>query len=158
MYLKLFHGGNFGEDLDGWGEHGPVFGPFPFFHTTYADRIKFGDDCELRIVEDVIHYDGVYYGDWSCFEDAVFEASADLRAHHAVFDPDKATPPQIQTQATVELYLVLDPRGWRVSDLGESRAYTSEDDPLDGELANEATAAVRRLLNLGSRCVCLASE
>jgi hypothetical protein len=41
-FLRLWHGRrSLDADLDGWGEDGPTFGPFPFFHMTYCSEIKF---------------------------------------------------------------------------------------------------------------------
>lgn len=84
-YLKLFHGRKEPkQDMEDWGEQGPVFGPFPFFHTTYGSEIKFGEGLYLKIVGDCVYYDGWYYGDWS-----VFDGPHD----HDEFDQSKATLP-----------------------------------------------------------------
>ena len=65
-FLRLWHGRrSLDADLDGWGEDGPTFGPFPFFHMTYCSEIKFGDGLCLEVVDGLVFYDGVYYGDWS---------------------------------------------------------------------------------------------
>ena len=70
-YLKLFHGRSSpDEELNDWGVEGPIFGPFPYFHTTYGIEIKF-DEAEgfvLPIVDGFVHYNGMYYGDWSVFD------------------------------------------------------------------------------------------
>src|SRR5215831_9446820 len=74
MYLELFHGRKAPDvQLDDWGTQGPVFGPLQFVHTTYATNVKFtfadGSDRDgwLQIIDDLIYYDGTYYGDWSSF-------------------------------------------------------------------------------------------
>lgn len=76
MYLQLFHGRKSpDEQLDNWGTDGPVFGPLQFCHTTYGCHIKLGyldDDGlesrgDLHVIENLVYYDGVYYGDWSVF-------------------------------------------------------------------------------------------
>ncbi len=70
-YLKLFHGrASPDEKLDGWGEDGPIFGPFPFFHTTYGVEIQFDEDhCHvLQILDGLVYYDDMFYGDWSVFD------------------------------------------------------------------------------------------
>ena len=72
LYLRLFHGRSHpDEELDDWGSDGPVLGPFKFVHTTYACHIKMGDNgkemIELFIHDDMVYYDGVWYGDWSVF-------------------------------------------------------------------------------------------
>ena len=80
-YLKLFHGRERpDEPLDDWGEPGPIFGPYPFFHTTYQSDIKFDDDRGvLRIVGDLVYYDGMFYGDWSVFDGPVGTITVRLR-------------------------------------------------------------------------------
>jgi hypothetical protein len=67
LYLELFHGRQAGEQLDDWGVQGPIFGPFPYFHTTYACEIKFNEAHVLSITDEMVRYDGLYYGDWSVF-------------------------------------------------------------------------------------------
>jgi len=96
LYIRLFHGRtNPDQNMDDWGFDGPVLGPYKFVHTTYTSRIKLGrldGNCdELFIHEDMLYYDGCYYGDWSVFckkllKDSKYQASefeqskADLRA------------------------------------------------------------------------------
>ena len=91
-YLMLWHGRtDRNEEMNNWGEQGPVFGPFPFFHMTYSCEIAFSQECGhlLKIVDDLVYYDGKYYGDWSFFDEMD-------RGHHCrliPFDPQKAIPP-----------------------------------------------------------------
>ncbi|MBI1315020.1 hypothetical protein GC176_27330 [bacterium] len=73
-YLKLFHGrASPDEKLEGWGEDGPIFGPYPFFHTVYGSEITF--DAEqahtLPIIDGFVFYDGMFYGDWSVYDGPV---------------------------------------------------------------------------------------
>ncbi len=69
-YLHLFHGRKVDECLTDWGSDGPIFGPFDYFHTTYAHTIRFGDEAHtLTIEEGLVRYDGILYGDWSIFSD-----------------------------------------------------------------------------------------
>jgi hypothetical protein len=68
--IRLFHGRrNPKEELEDWGEDGPVLGPFDGIHSTYLHHIRpvvQGDsEVDLEIVEDMLYYDGVYYGDWT---------------------------------------------------------------------------------------------
>ena len=87
-WLRLWHGHRHpDEQLDSWGEDGPIFGPFPFFHMTYGCENKFGDDgyC-LNLVEEFVYYDGMYYGDWS-FCDQLDES---MRSRLVTFDSSKA--------------------------------------------------------------------
>ena len=68
--IRLFHGRNsVDQELEDWGEDGPVLGPFDGIHTTYHHHIrpvvKGDSDGDLEIVEDMMYYDGMYYGDWA---------------------------------------------------------------------------------------------
>ena len=77
LYLELFHGRpDPAADLDDWGEQGPVFGPLSFVHTTYGSVIHLGEPTapfdtigDLYIVEGLVYYNGMYYGDWSVSND-----------------------------------------------------------------------------------------
>jgi len=96
LYIRLFHGRtNPDQNMDDWGFDGPVLGPYQFVHTTYVSRIRLGrldGNCdELLIHEDMLYYDGGYYGDWSVvceklLNDSKYQASefeqskADLKA------------------------------------------------------------------------------
>jgi hypothetical protein len=71
IYIRLFHGRKCpGDELNDWGREGPILGPFEWAHMTYASDIKLGvpnsDDFNcLEIIDDLIWYDGVWYGDAS---------------------------------------------------------------------------------------------
>lgn len=74
MYLGLFHGRkDKDEDMDGWGTDGPLLGPFKYVHTTYGSHIRacmtdeHDPSFEPNVVEDMILYNDVYYGDWTIF-------------------------------------------------------------------------------------------
>jgi hypothetical protein len=73
MYLHLFHGRmDPEEDMEDWGDDGPLFGPLQYAHVTYCSDIKLemadGRQPEwLRFHEDMVEFDGVYYGDWSVY-------------------------------------------------------------------------------------------
>ena len=70
MYLELFHGRNYtNQQMDDWGFEGPVIGPFDTAHVTYNTHIKLwreaeGTTYEVVFREDMIEYDGKFYGDW----------------------------------------------------------------------------------------------
>ena len=96
LYIRLFHGRTDpDQDMDDWGSDGPVFGPYEFSHTTYAWDIKLGKSdghCdELFVNEDMVYYDGVYYGDWSIFDAQVLKKS---QFQISVFQQDKAELPE----------------------------------------------------------------
>lgn len=72
VYLELFHGRkSVDEQLNDWGSQGPILGPFKYVHTTYATDIKIetvdGVDGVPRLNNELLYYDGTYYGDWSTF-------------------------------------------------------------------------------------------
>lgn len=78
VYLYLMHGRKDPEqDMDDWGLEGPYIGPLRNMHTTYAStlHLKFADGKEtgplypevMCIADDMLYWDGVYYGDWSVF-------------------------------------------------------------------------------------------
>jgi len=93
-YLKLFHGrASRDEQLDGWGDDGPIFGPHPYFHLTYGVEIKFDEDeCHVLNIEDgFVFYGGVYYGDWSIFDGPPKDGDEDFVVE---FAPNLAVMPQ----------------------------------------------------------------
>jgi hypothetical protein len=69
LCLELFHGRESPDrQLHDWGLQGPILGPFQVIHVTYnaTIRILFENDDEfmLNFVDDLVYYDGVFYGDW----------------------------------------------------------------------------------------------
>lgn len=71
LYIHLFHGRKtVNEDMNDWGEDGPVIGPVDYFHLTYGNDIKLGDDlCNLHIDKTgLLYFDGMYYGDFSVLD------------------------------------------------------------------------------------------
>jgi hypothetical protein len=98
VYIELFHGRRIGEELQDWGSQGPVF-KAEYFHTTYATEIKFNDGDVLPIaggpdtVSECVHYDGIYYGDWSVFDEDTFNKSDELKSRFQEFDQNKANIP-----------------------------------------------------------------
>lgn len=79
VYLHLFHGRKDPkQDMENWGEDGPVLGPFKWVHTTYGTMIHLGDKNgdtleDLDIVKGLVFYKGMFYGDWSIFDESVYE-------------------------------------------------------------------------------------
>ncbi|RBB35699.1 hypothetical protein DPV79_27145 [Burkholderia reimsis] len=96
LYLGLFHGRDaIDEILEDWGFDGPVIGPLESVHTTYAADVKlrFADgriagrhfpetgfvtnvatgertrcvEASLNIADDLLVFDGRYFGDWTVF-------------------------------------------------------------------------------------------
>lgn len=77
MYLELFHGRKTPEeDMDDWGSKGPVF-KCERVHFTYLCNLRLlnpvttdemrnsdkHDELFLAIYDDMVYYDGVFYGD-----------------------------------------------------------------------------------------------
>jgi len=91
LYLGLFHGRNGRqEEMDGWGFAGPALGPLTYCHTTYMAYVHLHFEkpqdariccnsvyleVDLDVVEDMIFFEGAYYGDWTLF----FVAPEDCR-------------------------------------------------------------------------------
>jgi hypothetical protein len=95
VYIKLFHGRKDpNQNMDDWGDPGPILGPFQWVHGTYCNDLKLGDinspsDSlgELPIYKDLVYYDGVFYGDFSVIApDTAKEDEAEIQE----FDPEKA--------------------------------------------------------------------
>lgn len=96
VYVQLFHGRKApDQDMADWGEPGPVF-VVDWFHVTYVNHIRMGNDgddnMELNLVEDMLYYDGMYYGDWSVFSDSSVEIEA-FRDRFQMYDAAKAVVP-----------------------------------------------------------------
>lgn len=102
VYLELFHGrADPAQDMADWGDVGPVFGPFEGVHTTYAEDIKLviaGDNCgTLKVVDDLVYYAGMYYGDWAVM--GADQLTPALLARLQAFDQTQAVPPVTATAA-----------------------------------------------------------
>jgi hypothetical protein len=76
MYLKLVHGRSHpDQEMNDWGEDGPVFGPLAVCHTTYGSDVKLEYMCassgepeqvlELTVRDGLMYYGNMWYGDWS---------------------------------------------------------------------------------------------
>tara|TARA_R110002074_G_scaffold180998_1_gene345407 strand:- start:52 stop:357 length:306 start_codon:yes stop_codon:yes gene_type:complete len=74
MYLSLIHGRKKpDENVEDWGFDGPFIGPLSYCHITYMCHVKLAfkdginvfDDDAIIIKDDLLYYDGNYYGDWS---------------------------------------------------------------------------------------------
>lgn len=69
LYFNLFHGRKDpDEDLETWGFNGPTF-EVTGLQGTYTSSIKLnlvgGHSEMLWYKDDLVYYDGCYYGDWS---------------------------------------------------------------------------------------------
>ena len=96
LYIRLFHGRTDpSQDMDDWGTDGPVLGPYNYAHTTYSHHLKLGkpDNSvdELFGFEDMLYYDGIYYGDWSVFSQGIL---TDGKYQLSEFEQSKANLPK----------------------------------------------------------------
>ncbi len=105
MYLHLFHGRQpWDQQLDNWGVDGPVL-IIEGFHCTYKDHIRVGVDdpyrdwFDLEFKEDLLYYNGTWYGDWSIFAkgtDPLLESRAEkFRADRAMMERADAEAPSV---------------------------------------------------------------
>jgi hypothetical protein len=76
LYIKLLHGrDNPDQEMDGWGFDGPVLGPFEAVHFTYRTHIRCfpthgeGDELGLWFHDDMLVWQGKYYGDFEIAAD-----------------------------------------------------------------------------------------
>jgi hypothetical protein len=73
MYLRLYHGRQDPpEEMDDWGFVGPTFGPLSCYVHTYCCTFRIHDDGStdelwLPVHDDMIHWDGCFYGDMEVF-------------------------------------------------------------------------------------------
>ena len=100
LYLRLFHGRKtLTEDMEDWGEDGPIFEAYEWVHTTYAFHVKIDSPqhefLDLNIRDDCIYYDGMWYGDWS-----VMESLSEGYTTITKFDPEKAKLPLTKKKHT----------------------------------------------------------
>lgn len=100
--LGLFHGRRSPEEqLNDWGETGPVF-QVTYVHVTYGCSPQLGLDGpdgegEIPYVSDLLHYNGMYYGDWSVFPVDLLSTDPSLAARLTHFEQDKAAVPPTST-------------------------------------------------------------
>ena len=91
--IRLYHGRKDpNQQMDDWGENGPVLGPFDGVHSTYLYHIRpvVDGECdgELEVFEDMYYYDGMYYGDMVVLSWDL--AQKDHATELAEWDPEKA--------------------------------------------------------------------
>jgi len=69
FYITLLHGRKTpSEEMDDKGSQGPAFGPYSELYSIYGHSLLFlrsdGESDEFTVIDGLIYYDGVYYGDW----------------------------------------------------------------------------------------------
>lgn len=138
VYLHLFHGRTTAEeDMNDWGEDGPVLGPLSYVHTTYGTDIKIthaqsGEDGSLTIVGDMVRYGGKLYGDWSVFgSDALTEDKLAPQVFSQE-EADRGTPTGETVDITPESLKTAEGRGKVATAVDEFENATAE-------VANAAT-------------------
>ena len=70
IYIHLYHGRTDpNQDMDEFGEDGPLIGPIEGLHVTYHSHIRpviDGDACTfMHWHDDMLYFDGKFWGDWS---------------------------------------------------------------------------------------------
>lgn len=98
--LELFHGRQDPQvEMADWGQRGPVFGPYDGIHSTYAVDIKLvsnGDGYgRLQIVDGLVYYNGLYYGDWTVLSEVSARKDPDLHARLQAFNQEMADLPVV---------------------------------------------------------------
>lgn len=72
MYISLFCGRTDpNQRMDDWGTYGPIIGPVRFA-MTYNTRKVLSEDGDLeffQMYDDLIYFDGVFYGDMELIDD-----------------------------------------------------------------------------------------
>jgi hypothetical protein len=113
LYIRLFHGRkHIYQELDDWGSDGPILGPYDCIHTTYAGCIKMSikDTLnELFVVDDVLFYGGVFYGDWSVFD--ADRLSDEEKAYYQKYDARKSVIPSLINEQRPPIKVVVFIRG-----------------------------------------------
>jgi hypothetical protein len=131
VFLRLYHGReSLDEDMDGWGLNGPIFGPITHVHVVYMSNLFFtlqyisentydpSDlakdpgllDCSLTIVEDLVYYNGIYYGDWEITMASTAVQTTPFKPAHAYYPLPRRAPPQGVQRVRVERVSVPAPR------------------------------------------------
>lgn len=80
LYLKLLHGRKDpNEQMEEWGSNGSNIGPLSWCHITYLSSINIGflngsDTAPMLhkkdgmcFIDDMLYFNGIYYGDWELF-------------------------------------------------------------------------------------------
>lgn len=85
IYVDLFHGRiDPAQNMEDWGFSGPILGPFVSVSFTYLHHIRCNDEhgeaITLELKEDMIMFDGKYYGDFCIFHEDYFIARPDERS------------------------------------------------------------------------------
>ncbi len=103
LAIKLFHGRHRpDEQLGDWGEDGPLL-KIEYLHVVYFTTFRIGlqEDDEVWLepwvhgkqdgvlVDELIHYDGMFYGDWNILHVAASEVDGDFERDKAVFPLDR---------------------------------------------------------------------
>ena len=93
VYIHFFHGRPSPDtEVEDWGADGPTVGPLAYVHVTYLSDVKFGSpdgqiEGHFAQYEDLIYYDGMFYGD--------FSVSTDPHTPAEQLDPAKVILPMI---------------------------------------------------------------
>lgn len=97
LYIHLFHGRKDpDQEMKDWGEGGPLLGPFEWVQVTYFKTVRCGlpdgNDIWLTRHDDMVFYDGMYYGDFDIVSSKKSPRLSGVKAEE--YDPEKADLPK----------------------------------------------------------------
>ena len=74
VYIQLLHGRQDpDQDMPDWGFAGPRLGPFVAVRVVYMTEVfcidQTGESLNLRLVGDLLLWEGAYYGDFEIISD-----------------------------------------------------------------------------------------
>jgi hypothetical protein len=118
VYIQLFHGRSDPDaTMEDWGETGPTLGPFEYVQITYLQTVRLGlpdgGDGWLTKVDDLLYYNGMFYGDLDIVSS---KNDRDINTRKAEqFDEALARRPGDEKPSESE------PKGFTCEDCGENR-------------------------------------
>lgn len=96
LYLRLFHGRADPSDvLNDWGTDGPTIGPFDTYHSTYCLALELWNgetSLELSTDRALVHFDGVFYGDFEITETPFSTPALSLEAAERMTEANVRVP------------------------------------------------------------------
>jgi hypothetical protein len=141
LSVRLFHGRRHpSEALDDWGFDGPCLGPFFGVQLTYGSVAVFAEQQErisLARVDDLLFYDGGYFGDLS-IQPIAYQPSTAPIDERALRVPERLER-QVRRPIRIPRFLLRDYLR-RVDVFGDSIRELLGDEP-----AEASRAALRRV-------------
>lgn len=102
VYLQLYHGRTDPDaQMEDWGTDGPLIGPLEWIKVAYLRNIRIAFlkdgkivDAFFGIVDDMIFYDGVYYGDYEVISASKLSTRNLKKSKAVAFDQSLTTVAQ----------------------------------------------------------------